>query len=94
MKVTVIMKDFSDAFYSGRPSETMPIPSFTAMSAHDKWAKCKQLAADRRVTMKIMTGQFSDAVDLNHMLKSPVDIEFTIEPRRGYKLATFHIEKA
>ena len=89
MKVTAIMKDFTDQFYNG--TESGSIPSFMLMSDADKWATVKRLCAERRVTLKIGTGQFRDQVELNSMLRSPCAISFKIEPRRGYKLATFEI---
>jgi hypothetical protein len=51
------------------------------------------MAAEKRITMKIGSGQFRDAVELNSMLRNPCRFEFKLEPRRGYKLITFEITK-
>jgi hypothetical protein len=90
MKVTVILKDFADAFYDGHGDS---IPSFLAMSEAEKFAKCKKLHGEKRSTMKIGSGAFRDAVELNSLTKSAHSIAFTLEPRRGYKLATFTFTK-
>ena len=92
MKVTAILKDFSDQFYNG--TESGSIPAFLTMTPGDKWEKVRRLAADKRVSLKIGTGQFRDQVELNQILRNPVSIAFKIEPRRGYKLATFDIVPA
>ena len=91
MKVTAIMKDFSEQFYIGNGGS---IPAFMAMSNGDKWQVVQRLKNERRVTLKIGSGQFRDQVELNAMLRNPCSIAFKIEPRRGYKLATFDINPA
>ena len=47
----------------------------------------------KRATMKIGMGQFRDAVELNAMRRLPCSISFKLEPRKGYKLATFEFIK-
>lgn len=89
MKVTAILKDFSEVFYFGNDSGS--IPAFNAMNESDKWLTIKKLSAEKRVPMKINTGQFRDAVELNAIMKKPHTINFKLEPRKGYKLATFEI---
>ena len=91
MKVTCIMQDFTDEFYTGHGDS---IIGFNTLTNAEKFDKCKRLSADKRIKMKIESGQFRDAVELNAMMRSPCNIEFKIEPRRGYKLATFEISKA
>ena len=87
MKITAILKDFTDHFYNG--GET--IPSFLSMDNRAKWEKIKRMGHEKRVSVKIGNGQFRDAVELNQLMREPVDIDFKLEPRRGYKLATFEI---
>ena len=89
MKVTVILKDFTEQFYAG--TECGSIVGFLNISDADKFEKLRKMAGEQRVTMKIGTGQFRDAVELNSMRRGPIDITFKLEPRRGYKLATFEI---
>ena len=89
MKVTAIMKDFTEQFYNG--TESGSIPDFMAMPNAHKWETVKRLAFEKRVSMKIGNGQFNDQIELNRMLRNAVNIDFTIEPRKGYKLVTFNI---
>jgi hypothetical protein len=49
------------------------------------------MAHEKRVKMRIGNGQFREAVELNQIMRAPKSIEFKIEPRKGYKLATFDI---
>jgi hypothetical protein len=90
MKVTVILKDFTEIFYEGFGES---IKGLNQMDNMEKFQYCKKLHGDKRATMKIATGQFRDAVEFNSMMRDPVKIEFKIEPRKGYKLATFEITK-
>jgi hypothetical protein len=91
MKVTAILKDFSEKFYIGAGES---IPAFMDMDNRTKWEEIKRMGHEKRVSIKIGSGQFRDTVELNQILRQPVNIDFKIEPRRGYKLATFNIEKA
>lgn len=91
MKVTAILKDFSEQFYNGSGGS---IPAFLTMPPADKWATVQRLKNERRVTLKIGTGQFRDQVELNAMMRGCCTIAFKLEPRRGYKLATFDISPA
>ena len=92
MKITVILKDFSEQFYTG--TEGGSIVGLFNMADADKFELCRRLANDKRATMKIGTGQFCDAVELNALRRNPCTFTFKIEPRKGYKLATFEVTKA
>lgn len=46
------------------------------------------------VSQKPGSGQFRDRVALNQVMRSPRFVSYKLEPRRGYKLATFEIERA
>lgn len=92
MQVTFILKDFTDAFYNG--TEGGSIVGLLNMADADKFDKLKRMAAERRVSMKIASGQFRDAVELNQLLRSACRFMFKLEPRKGYKLATFEVAKA
>ena len=54
----------------------------------------RELAAEKRVSLKIGSGQFRDAVELNQILRGCCSVAFKLEPRRGYMLATFDIAPA
>ena len=88
MKVTVILKDFSEQFYNGFGDS---IPAFLALSDAEKFEKLRVMVGEKRVSMKIESGQFRDAVELNALRKRPHTVSFKLEQRRGYKLATFEI---
>ena len=91
MKATVILKDFTEQFYTG--TEGGSIVGLLNMDNAAKFELCRRLAGEKRATMKIGTGQFRDAVELNAMRRSPCTITFKLEPRKGYKLATFEFSK-
>jgi hypothetical protein len=90
MKVTVILKDFTEAFYQGHGES---IVGLLNMDDAAKFETCRRLAGEKRATIKIGTGQFRDAVELNAMRRLPCSISFKLEPRKGYKLATFEFIK-
>lgn len=92
MRCTFILKDFSDAFYVG--TESGSIVGLLNLTDAQKWEKLRNMAAERRVSMKIGSGQFRDQVELNLMMRSPCTFSFKLEPRRGYKLATVEVSLA
>ena len=91
MKITAIIKDFSDDFYNGSGNS---IPAFLGMDNRAKWEKIERLGYQKLVSVKIGSGQFRDRVELHQILRQPVIIDFKLEPRRGYNLATFEIKGA
>ena len=94
MKVTFILRNLSDAFYNGNGSS---ITGLLNLSDSDKfWELRNQATGDLRhcVKMKVGTGQLRDYVALNAIVKRNHSVAFKIEPRRGYKLATFTLSPA
>lgn len=92
MKITYILKDFTQAFYDGLPPS---IVGFNTLSNSDKFRKLEAMRGERRVTCKVGNcDSFRDKVELNQTLKGPHSIQFKLEPRKGYKLATFEISPA
>ena len=90
MKVTFILKDFTDAFYQGVGDS---IVGLLNMSDEDKFEKLKRMSHEKRISIKIGSGQFRDAVDLNQLMREPCTFSFKLESRKGYKLASFNITK-
>lgn len=90
MKVTVILKDFTEQFFTGFGE----IVGFLNRPDSEKFELCRKLHNEKRVSMKIGTGQFRDAVELNQIRRNKHEVAFKLEPRRGYKLATFDITPA
>jgi len=91
MKTTFILKDLSEQFYEGMGES---IVGLLNMSDSDKFAYLNKARVNLKITMKIGSGQFRDSVDLNSLLKQPNNVTFKLEPRKGYKLATFEHSKA
>ena len=91
MKCTFILKDKTEEFYEGTPSGS--IVGLLKMSDKDKWEKLTRMANQNLATLKIGSGQFRDKVELNQMLRQPCTFSFKLEPRKGYRLATFDISK-
>ena len=91
MKITFILKDLTDAFYEGFGES---IVGLLNMADPDKFAKLNKMAHEKRVKMKIGNDSFRDKVELTQMLRSPCAYSFKLEPRKGYRLATFEIVPA
>lgn len=101
MKVTFILKDLSEAFFNGNnvpPDSPIYIQGLNNLTDFYKFYYLKGKAARKelQITMKVgNSDDFRDKVELNQILnsKKPEEINLTykLEPRRGYKLATFEI---
>jgi len=87
MKVTFILKDKSDIFYNG--GGYFCEVGLLQMEPLAQWERLQKQAHDGLATLKIGTGQFRDKVELNQILRSGKSPTFKLEPRKGYKLATF-----
>jgi len=83
MKVTVTLHNLSDSFYT----------ELSLLSPADQFARLNKLRHDlpHCIKLKIGNGSFRDAVDLNSLMKREHTFTVKIEPRRGYKLATFTV---
>lgn len=91
MKMTVIIRNLSDAFWHGNEDS---IPSFIDQSPHDRLENLKRLSSDlpEKISFKVGDGSIRDRVEWNFESKKPGTIErmtSKIEPRRGYRLVTF-----
>jgi hypothetical protein len=84
MRVTVIIKNVTEAFFEGIPGSAKGL---NHMSDAEKFAHLSKNARDFGMTMKIGTAQFRDAVDLNALLRGPHTINYALLPRRGYRIA-------
>lgn len=91
MKVTFILKNLSEEFYTG----SKYIGGLLTLDNSEKYEKLKNLMSDipKNIQRKIENGAFRDAVELNSLMKGPHTIDFKLEKRRGYKLATFVFTK-
>jgi hypothetical protein len=85
MKVTATLHNLTDNFYS-------ELIGMEPREVHDYINRLKN-DLPHCIKMKVGNGQFRDAVELNAMRRDPCAISFKLEPRRGYKLATFEFTK-
>lgn len=88
MKCTAILRDFSAVFYDGGHG----IPSFLAMEPRAQFERLVEMG-NERAPLKIGNGSFRDRVELNQIRRGNCLVTFKLEPRRGYKLATFEFSK-
>lgn len=98
MKVTFILKDLSDVFYNGNQSSdpNWLIVGLNELSDRKKLDHLFNKRGDHLgITSKIGScNAFRDMVDMNSMLKEECHVTYKLEPRRGYKLATFEVTRA
>lgn len=92
LKVAYILKNLTDCFYNGNGDSIEGLLNLNDRAKFDKLNKCAFGDLRDNVKQKIGSGQFRDKVELNQMLRV-VDqkIQFKLEDRKGYKLATFLI---
>lgn len=94
MKATVIIRDLSDQFWNGFGES---IPAFLSQSPLAQFQSAERLAHDmpRNVTLKVGNGAFREMVEWNQLMRGNLDaMTATIEPRRGYKLITFELNRS
>ena len=91
MKVTYILKNLSEEFYTG----SKYIEGLLTLDNAKKYEKLNNIMMDipKNIQRKIESGAFRDAVELNSLVKGPHTIDFKLEKRRGYNLATFTFTK-
>ena len=84
MKATATLHDLWDSFYA----------ELSLLTPAEQFARLNKLRIDLPHCIKVKIGNdsFRDRVDLNSLLKRPHTVTSKIEPRRGYKLATFNFE--
>jgi hypothetical protein len=85
--VTFIVKNLTDS----------ALESLAAMPDAQRFDKLKRWAfGDLRhcVSQKVGSGAFRDRVELNQIMRAPRFVSYKLEARRGYRLATFNIERA
>lgn len=87
MIVTFIIKNLTDSAHN----------DLAAMTDAERYAKLTKWAfGDLKhcVSQKIGSGQFRDRVELNQIMRAPRFAAYKLEPRKGYKLATFDVVKS
>lgn len=91
MKTTFILRNKSDAFYNGG----IYSPGLNNLNDFEKYLYLTWSMHNLGdITQKVGNESFRDRVDFNTLFKSGnFKIEYKLEPRRGYKLATFNFNK-
>lgn len=87
MKTTFTLSNLTPEFYTGYGAHLLGLLNMTDTEKFTYLDKSRTTFSN--IKMKIGSGQFRDQVDLNSLLKQPHSVTFKLEPRRGYKLATF-----
>ena len=93
MKATAIIRDMSDQFWNGFGDS---IPAFLSRSALSQFQRVEILIHEMpsNFSLKIGNGSFRDRVEWNQLMRGNLDaMTATIEPRRGYKLITFELNR-
>lgn len=89
MKATFILKDLSETFFKGNGGSIKGFLNLESNLARFRYLT-SSTARDLQITCKVgHADSFRDKVELNQMLRSNPEPTFKLEPRRGYKLATF-----
>jgi len=90
MKVTAIIKNVSEQFFSGFGDS---IQGFNSMDDKEKfnYLMNKGVSNPEMVTTKVGSGMFKDKVELNQLRRKDFSLKYKLENRRGYKLATFEL---
>lgn len=86
MERKCIIKNMSDEFYAGFGASIKGINNMTPAEVYET---LKELARIIPKSISFKDEQFNRMVELNSLRKGPHSVELKIEPRRGYKLATF-----
>jgi hypothetical protein len=86
MNVTAIIKDVSDQFFTG-------VGDFCGFDNMTDKEKLKFVMNNdiTSITAKVGSGQFRDRVELNQIMRKDFKVNYSLSPRRGYKLATFNV---
>lgn len=95
MKVTFIIRNVTDVFYEGRGDA---VKGINQMDDRERFYYLNRQATvgDLRdcVSMKVgRNNSMQDKADLNLMLRKPCTFDYKLEPRKGYRLATFEIKE-
>jgi len=90
MKVTVIIKNVTDQFFTGFGNSIQGLNNMTDI---DKFTYLmnKSVAVPGMVTTKVGGGMFKDKVELNQLRRKDFTLTYKLESRKGYKLATFEL---
>ena len=83
LKATFTIKNMSEAYLASL-TKCEPRQAFQVL-------RDSQRDLGHAISMKVGTGQIRNAVEFNDAFKANKPMTFTLEPRKGYKLATFEL---
>jgi len=90
MKVTAIIKNVSDTFFSGFGESIQGLDNMTDIEKFN-YLMNKGVSNPDMVSTKVGSGMFKDRVALNQLRRGYFELTYKLENRRGYKLATFEL---
>lgn len=90
MKVTAIIKNVSDTFFSGFGESIQGLDNMTDIEKFN-YLMNKGVSNPDIVSTKVGGGMFKDRVALNQLRRGYFELTYKLENRRGYKLATFEL---
>ena len=90
MKVTAIIKNVSDTFFSGFGESIQGLDNMTDIEKLN-YLMNKGVSNPEIVSTKVGSGMFRDRVALNQLRRGHFELTYKLESRRGYKLATFEL---
>ena len=86
IKVMFILKNLTDEFYNG--GGVLDLTGLLNMADREKFNYLSRMRHHLAITMRIGNGTFREQVELNAMLRLQPAVGFSLQPRRGYKLAS------
>jgi len=90
MKVTVIIKDKTEQFFTGFGDSIIGLNNLDDKEKFD-YLLNKGVEPHSGITTKIGNGSFRDRVELNQLRRKCPRFDYKLENRKGYKLVTFEV---
>ena len=90
MKVTAIIKDVNDQFFSGNGGSIVGLNNLDDKEKFD-YLMNKGVSPGSGITTKVGNGSFRDKVELNQIRRNCPRFTYKLEFRKGYQLATFEV---
>jgi hypothetical protein len=88
MIVTLILRDKTEVFYHG--GGHFQQTGLLNLAPRAQFDELQRLTREHLASMRVgPSNAFRDIVELNQLLRANQTPTFKLEPRRGYKLATF-----
>ena len=89
MKVTFTLRDLSSEYFEGMGESLKGLNNMSDREKFDMLHRGAFGELKQNIKILIGTGQFRERIELTQLLRGQPSIEYKLEPRKGYKLATF-----